>query len=657
MGEIVEKYNSNFSNIDKLIIFAIILLIVVAVFTNEFEIRIICVVLCFLSVLTMFLSRSTGKKEIEHIDYSKPENTLLVESEGGANVANVIESNKFDKHNLSLDEDFVVVKPGSKDKKGNENKWQDEVFRVNNEKLGSNDLRERLDLRKNQVEQKHSSFQVFSEKKDTILGKDPKAEFNFLLTNILEIIKELIFGHTVIFYWVDLNNRSVILETWVTTSEKFNQKQKETFQYSTNLVSKIIESNKAEIVTHINPDSTIDLLGYYSDKENVNSVIGIPIFYHIDLIAVLVVDSLEEDSFGKETLVQLNKFVILIKNLIKSSTEKFEYYIDSQIFKKLDHIQSLPSIVDLNTFVLEVSHLFKELVQWDYSTLITYDGKNFIVNETNKKKNLKSYISTCQIIDVYKSLVGSVIQENKFIIISDTSELQQPRFFAHEKISKSGSLLVMPIYSFSKTYGAMLFESNKKSYYSSEDALLLDKVCKLLSSSIETVSLNNYINEKVIVDDTGILKPEVMLSQLSIELSRQADVDISGILLMFSIDKYEEYVLRYRTSDVKNILLTVIDIIKSSIPAYDIIGKIEDNIIAVYRLALNLDDGKVYAEKIRKLVAGNIITTFDTKSFSITISIGLVETYKFKNSESMVNSCKKVLKIAIDEGGNRVKIN
>jgi PleD family two-component response regulator len=203
----------------------------------------------------------------------------------------------------------------------------------------------------------------------------------------------------------------------------------------------------------------------------------------------------------------------------------------------------------------------------------------------------------------------------------------------------------------------MLFESNKKKYYSSGDATLLSKVCNLLSSPIEIVSLNNYINEKVMVDDTGILKPEVMLNKLSIELNRQSDLDISGILVMFSIDKHEEYISKYGVSNFRKILLSIIDIIKPSISVYDVIGKIDDNIIAVYRLALNLDDGKVYAEKIRKLIARNIITTFDTKSFSVTVSIGLVETYKFKSSDSMIDSCKKVLNIAIDEGGNRVKIN
>ena len=650
MEETLKKHNINFNNTDKLIVFTIMLLAVAVFFISEFEIKIICAVLCLLGIATLFLSRTSRKKEFDY-DF-KPKDTSLVKNESIYGTGK-----KFDKGNPYLDKDFIIISSVPKNKKNDKDKQQGELSKESDDKLTNNDLNKKVVFEKKPMEQKHSSFQVFSDKKDVIAGKDPKIEFNFFLYNILEVIKESVFGHTVLLYWVDSDNKVIVLEAWVTSSEQFNQNKKETFEYTSNLVGKVIESNQAEVITNINPDSTVDLLGYYAGKENVNSVLGIPIFYDGNLIAVLVVDSLVEDSFGDETVEQLNKFVVILTNLIKSSSEKFEYYIDSQILKKLDSLQSLLLNADLNTFVLEVSCFLKELVEWDYAALITYDGKNFIINGVTKKESVLPYVLEHQAIDIYNSMVGLAIQENRFLVISDASDLQQPRFFLHENIHNSGSLLVMPIHSLSNTYGAMLFESNKKNYYSSSDVALLNKVCRLLSSSIEIVSLNNLINEKVTVDDTGILKPEALLNQISIELSRQTDVGVYGILLMFSIDKRDEYISKYGDLNFNSILLSVINIIMSSIPVYDVVGKVEDNIIAVYRSGLNIDDGKVYAEKIRKLVAGNIVTNFDAKSFSVTVSIGLIETYKFKNNDTIIDSCKRVLQIAIDEGGNRVKIN
>ena len=169
--------------------------------------------------------------------------------------------------------------------------------------------------------------------------------------------------------------------------------------------------------------------------------------------------------------------------------------------------------------------------------------------------------------------------------------------------------------------------------------------------------MKNYINERITNDhETGILKREMMLKQLTSEFERQTDTGISGIFLLLSIDKHDEIIYKYGTSGFNTVLLGIIGILKSSIPSYDFLGRIEDNVIGIFRTGLNLDDGKVFAEKIRKLVAGNVISV-DTKSFSVTVSIGFVETHRFNSNTDIVDNCMKVLKIAFEEGGNRVKIN
>jgi diguanylate cyclase (GGDEF)-like protein len=390
----------------------------------------------------------------------------------------------------------------------------------------------------------------------------------------------------------------------------------------------------------------------------VRSVIGIPIFFEKNIIAILIADSLEEDAYGKETVNQLNQFVSLLSNLIKSSTEKFEYYTDSRILNKIDEIHNLARAgSDLNLFIKEVSQNIKELLDWDYSALILNEENDWFVKDVSKKDPIKSYVSMKQKIDMGQSLVGSVIKENKFTVVEDVSELTLPRFSANEKIFNAGSLLIMPIYSFSHTYSAMIFESCRTNFYTTEDANLLNKVCKSIASLIEIVALKNYIDERITNDhETGILKRDVLLQKLSSEIERQSDFGHSGIFMLLSIDKNDELIYKYGVSGFNSVLLGIIEILNSSIPSYDIIGRVEENVIGIFRTGLNLDDGKVFAEKIRKLVAGNIISV-DTKSFSVTVSIGLVETRKYNSNTDIVDNCMKVLKIAFEDGGNRVKIN
>jgi len=215
----------------------------------------------------------------------------------------------------------------------------------------------------------------------------------------------------------------------------------------------------------------------------------------------------------------------------------------------------------------------------------------------------------------------------------------------------------MPIYSLRSTYGAMVFESSKIGFYSTEDANLLNKICKFIASYLEIVTLKSYIDENITIDeDTGIYKQEVFLQKITDELKRNVDYKLGGVLLLLSIDKQDELIYRYGVAGFNKILLSVINIVNGFIPSYDILGRVDKNVIGIFRMGLNIDDGKVFAEKVRKSIAANIIN-LDSKSFSVTVSIGFVEVHKFDNSYEMIDSCKKILNVALQEGGNRVKIN
>jgi len=503
-----------------------------------------------------------------------------------------------------------------------------------------------------------SSSPVFNDEDYSISGKDPKSEFGVFLKNVMDIIKEITFAHSVLFYWVDTERKLIVFDSAVTSSENLSLMKKDSFEFGSNLVSRIAVNAKSEIVTDINPDSISDLLGYYNCSENVKSVIGIPIFFEENLIGILIADSLEEDAYGPETVSQLNYFVSLLSNLIKSSTEKFEYFTDSKILSKIDEVHELArSDSDLNLFIKEVSKSVNDLLDWDFSALVLHENGEWIIKEVTKKDPLKSYVSTRQKVDFDNSLVGNVLQENKFTIVEDVTRLAIPRFSGSEKIISAGSLLIMPVYSFSQTYGALVFESTRSNYYTSEDANLLNKICKSVASLIEIVALKNYIDENVPIDtNTAILKNSVMMRRLSSELDRQKDFGSSNIFLLLSIDKHDELIYKYGVSGFNTVLLSTIEILNSAIPSYDFIGRMDENVIGVFRAGLNLDDGKVFAEKIRKLTAGNIISV-DAKSFSVTLSVGFVETKKYSNSAEIIENCMKVLKIAFEEGGNRVKIN
>lgn len=664
MEEIIIKKRNKVTGIEMLIIMLIVVSILFGLLLDDLEMRLISGALFVIGVFLFFISRSNRKKENDKISYQEDNPIAEASYDSGS-----ISVNKEDhpEEEIKHHDDFVIIKSIPNNKKKNSKVGSEKLSY--NENNGDEILSDGIESKDNSApayenESEHKGYnisRIFSPESSNsynISGKDPKSEFGIFLSNILDIVKEVTFAHSVLFFWVDTERELIVFDSAASSSENLSLKKKESLDFSSNLVSRIAKNAKSEIVTNINSDAIKELLGYYNNDEKVKSVIGIPIFFEDNLVAVLVVDSLEEDAYGKETVNQLSYFVHLLSNLIKSSTEKYEYFSDSKILQKIDRINDLAlSGVDLDSFIKEAAHNISDLVEWDYSALILNDGNEWVIKEVIKKDPLKAYVSLKLKVDLDNSLVGNVIRENKFTIVEDVAELNLPRFAHNEKIINAGSMLIMPVYAFSKTYGALVFESCRKNAYVSEDANLLNKVCKSIASIIEIVFLNNYIDERLTFDQvTGTLKNEYFLQKITAELDRQRDFSGSGIFILTSIDKYDELSYKYGVSGYNTIINSLVEIISSVIPAYDMIGRIDENILGIFRYGLNLDDGKVFAEKIRKMAAGNIIS-IDSKSFSVTISVGLVDTKKYTTSLEVFENCKKALSISAEEGGNRVKIN
>jgi len=661
MEEILIEDKKRIGIIEKLIIIMMFIVAFIGIMISEIELKIISGLLFITGGLFLFFSIKEKRKKQSNNDQK-----IQSKDDTTENIYNNLSSSD-DSFEEDHSDDFVIVKsiPNHKKKKSFEDPNQITINEnISKEKTADDNIEIENNIDSNNISTnvntnnvtKTSTFDL--KKNNIVFTKDPKSEFGTFLNNILSIIKETVFAHSVLFFWVDLERKAIVFDSCVTSSSNISLNKKDNLEFGDNLVSKVALSGKAEIVTNINPDSIKDLLCYYKDNENIHSVIAIPIFFEDSIVAVLVVDSLEEDAYGPETINQLNSFITLLSSLINYSTEKYEYYNDSRILKKLESIYNL--IYEENNvdkFILNVSKEIRELIDWDYSALILNESDDWIVVDVNKRDPLKSYAYTKMKIDINNSLVGNSIKENKFTIVEDITKAGAPRFNQSEKILNNGSLIIMPIYSLTRTFGAMIFEISKIGFYTTEDANLLNKICKFIASYLEIVTLKSYIDNNITIDeDTGIYKQEIFLQKITDELKRNSDYNLGGVLLLLSIDKQDELIYRYGISGFNTILLSVVNILNGFIPSYDILGRVDKNVIGIFRIGLNIDDGKVFAEKVRKSIAANIIN-LDSKSFSVTVSIGFVEVQKFDNSYEMIDNCKKILNIALQEGGNRVKIN
>jgi diguanylate cyclase (GGDEF)-like protein len=489
----------------------------------------------------------------------------------------------------------------------------------------------------------------------------PKSEFAYLLKKVLTV-KEVNFAHTAAFYWVNRGKGQIVLESYVTDSDCFSSHRRR--EIGNDLVSQVAVSGRPKLVSDVNQLAQAEILGYYDTIEPVKTFVGIPIFYkqmssqRRDPVAVLVVDSLSDDVVGPETFTLLGQFTKLISSLIQSYTDKYDLLLDSETLRSINRMREQYRIdFTEHNIVRSLAEEASRLVAWDYISVVLFDEarKAWTLKQVNNRMN-DAYVAQGQEVDPQESLVGGVIQAGLPRVVENFAEAGMPRYYRAERVESEGSIVFLPINSISRCYGALVVESKDRKTYSEADVKLLQKLVDTASGALETLTLTEIVSNYVLMDETtGVAARKFFLARLQEEVQRATDFDRDMALGLISIDSMSDHLNRYGKEGFDFILLNIGRMIKANIRSYDLIGRYDFNRFAVLLMDTTANEAYLWAEKLRKNVASNIIN-LEQKSFSVTISAGVCGLTSGTSDMDLLEHSYQVLKRSIESGGNIVRV-
>ena len=504
----------------------------------------------------------------------------------------------------------------------------------------------------------------FLDVQEDALMKDmgPKSEFSYLAKKVLSVVKEATFGHTVALFWVNREKHQLVLDSFATDSKRFTDHRRR--EIGTDLISQVALTGLPRIINSVNSASQFEMIGYYEGTEPVRSFTAVPVFYPKDSVkpedpvAVLVVDCLGEDAFGPETMTLLGDYAKMLSALIKSYTGKYDLLIDSEVLRSISRMRDqLKMEFGLHTIVRSMAEEVSRLVAWDYITVVLFDEARkiwviqFIMNRMNDP-----YVAVGQEIDPHATVVGGVIQSGLPKIIDKVSGTNLPRFYKAERVESSGAIMVLPINSLNRCYGALVVESKDAKTYSEADVKVAQKLVDTASWGLEVFSLTDVVNNYVLVDETtGVATRKYFMERVHEEVQRANDFENDVTLVMISIDGINEHLSRYGKEGFDFVLQNVGRMIKSAIRPYDLVGRFDFNRFAVLLINTTANDAYLWAEKLRKNIASNIIN-IEQKSFSITVSVGVCGAAEDGNDFELFENAGHVLTKAVEAGGNMVRV-
>ena len=502
----------------------------------------------------------------------------------------------------------------------------------------------------------------FFEKEEARSDDGPKAEFRYLLKKILTVIKEVHFAHTVALFWINRDKQQIVLEGHVTDSESFTENRRR--EVGSDLVSQVGVNGEPKLMTNVNALSVMDLLPYYDAAEEIKTFVGVPIFYSsgqdepTDPVAVLAIDCMDEDAYGPETLAQLGQFTKLITATIQSYTDKYDLLLDSEVLRSITRLRDRLRVeFDIHNAVRALVDEASRVVPWDYISVVIYDEvrKTWALHTVMNRMN-DPYVPAGQEIDVQHSLCGETIQYGTPKVVDIVEEMPLPRFYTAERCESRGSLVVTPLTSFKRCYGALLIESKDKKTYSEADQMLLQKLADTSSWALEILGLTDVATNFVSTDEvTGVSTHKHFLDRVQEETQRAADFDSELAMVMIAIDTIEEVHEKYGAESVDTVLRTLGRMIRSFVRPYDVVGRFDANRFAVLLAETSVNKASLWAEKLRKNVASHILNV-DGKSFSVTISVGVSGAGTDLTDMILLENADRVLKKAVEAGGNIVRV-
>ncbi len=491
---------------------------------------------------------------------------------------------------------------------------------------------------------------------ETLPQDDPRAEFDFLTNKLLQAVKDHVLAHTVGLYWINLDREQIIIGEFVTDSGNFTTARR--LNLGNDLISQVGLDGKPVIMSDISPAGESDLVIYYDASEGTRSFVGVPMYFGSEVIAVLAADSKARDAFGLETVASLGRFTSLITLLLGSYNQKFDLAADARMLAVLDALQHrIEENHDAYGIASVAAKAVTEIMDWDYVAVVLHspERKSWIVVKSMAKAANLPYISEGVTVDMEGSVLRAALDGDSGIIV-DAPVTPAWRFHEKEAINSFGQLCAVPLVTSQAYYGLIIVEYRETHQYAKQDLAVLRRIATRSAQALEVTRLYDHTRKHLIVDEaTQTASRTLLLRRLREEQERLAAMGGSAVFFLAAIDNPDELVQKHGEQEVEQVLSRIGGTLQEHVKPYDVVGRFDRFGFGLLLMHSSPEDAYLRGEKVRKAVAGNVIT-HGGSSYSVSVSIAGCTVSQNSDVDHILKLAQQALERAVADGGNCVKV-
>ncbi len=482
------------------------------------------------------------------------------------------------------------------------------------------------------------------------LPEKPIEAQNVILKKLLKLVRAVSYTKTASLFLV--NEESKILQPILAISDLPDDWiNKEPFTIGGDFVSQIATSGNPEIMYKINPNAELDLIPYYKQHVGIKSFAGVPIKREGRISAVLCADSTKEDAYDEFKMIFLINLAETIGLFLDWSSDSIRNEVSSKILQISEKIfDCFPKTPDnSNPNYSEIVNLFLKNFSFSTSGLVLFSEElnNYQISEIKSNYSTENKLKLLPI-DVKRSIVAKSIFDRK-TILSHFSE-QTIRLHPLETKFKQGTIISIPIQVKNRVYGAFFAFVDKKIFINKFYQKKIETFVYFLSQAIDSFYTKKAKMPKGVREFNNIqfLDKAIFTYRLKQEIERCNHFGGTFTFCEIAFDRYslDEAIESRVSSYASNILLNLLGNI---LMPFDIIGRVDGNIIGIIFVGRKLKDIKFDLETIRRTLAQTPIK-LNKDTYYSTISIGIVEFFPNSNFEKLTESCREALKASLKRG-------
>lgn len=334
------------------------------------------------------------------------------------------------------------------------------------------------------------------------------------------------------------------------------------------------------------------------------------------------------------------------------SIDSKKFYFVNELTRSVTVKSTLKEI--LKTIMLLLNTVFKP--EFQIIHLLdsgTHKLESYFLNDSKRKEVKKIPFQ------IDEKPIRNVIKNGKTIVIPASRDIyiENPALNLSKKTPKT--TLFAPLSSQGKIVGVIEFiNKSGTGFFTEEDCLLIDSIKNFISIVIENHVLYEKILELSIIDyPSGLYNLKYFKQVLPIEMERSDRTLKPLSLVFFDLDFFKKVNKNHGHLVGSSVLNKIGDILKKNLRKIDIAARYGGDEFVVILPQVNEANGKIVAERLRKIISN---TQFHARSdliINITASFGIAIYPKHSTEpEILIELSDKAMYMAKKAGRNGVVV-